>query len=171
MSNEISDLKVDLHRDLFLRELIRELSGTLEDVVGLEEASGFISIVGQNIGKHINISYRKALNVSSLNKEQVIDVLIDLKKRIQGDFYLISENENSILLGNRTCPFADQVKDRESLCMMTSNVFGTITAENIGYGKVSLDKTIARGDTECRITVYFSDLDDLHDGREYFKIS
>ena len=42
---------VDLERDTFLRTLVRELSGTLENVVGLKEASGFISVVGQTMGK------------------------------------------------------------------------------------------------------------------------
>ena len=42
----ITELDVPLERDGFLRNLLRHLSGTLEDVVGLEEASGFISVVG-----------------------------------------------------------------------------------------------------------------------------
>jgi hypothetical protein len=29
--------------------------------------------------------------------------------------------------------------------MMTSNVFGAIAAENLGYGKVELRETIAKG--------------------------
>jgi hypothetical protein len=40
-------LKIPLDRDVFTRTLIRELAGALEDVVGIEEASGYISIVGQ----------------------------------------------------------------------------------------------------------------------------
>ena len=32
------------------------------------------------------------------------------------------------------------------MCMMTSNVFGHIAAENVGYAKVELQETIARGD-------------------------
>ena len=45
------DAQVELERDVFLRTLVRELSGTLEEVVGLEEASGFISVVGQHMGE------------------------------------------------------------------------------------------------------------------------
>jgi hypothetical protein len=43
-----ADGTIQLERDVFLRSLLRELAGTLEDVVGLEEASGFISVVGQH---------------------------------------------------------------------------------------------------------------------------
>ena len=48
---------VDLERDTFLRTLVRELSGTLENVVGLKEASGFIRVVGQTMGRQINEEY------------------------------------------------------------------------------------------------------------------
>ncbi|HYQ82784.1 MAG TPA: hypothetical protein VEP28_01985, partial [Rubrobacter sp.] len=49
----MEDLPIPLERDVFLRTLIRELSGTLQDVVGMEEASGFISVVGQRVGDQI----------------------------------------------------------------------------------------------------------------------
>lgn len=143
-----------LERDGFMREMIRVLSGALEDVVGLDEASGFITVVGQEMGEQIDAEYRRALALPSLNREQVAAVLVDLKRRIQGDFYVISQDDEKIVLGNRACPFADKVQGRESLCMMTSNVFGTIAAENLGYAKVSLHETIAKGQPECRVVIY-----------------
>jgi hypothetical protein len=76
----------------------------------------------------------------------VRDVLVDLKQRIQGDFFVIEEDEGKIVLGNRVCPFEDKVLGRRSMCMMTSNVFGSIAAENLGYAKVELQQTIASGD-------------------------
>jgi hypothetical protein len=48
---ELKELQIPLERDIFLRSLVRELSGVLEDVVGIKEASGFVSVVGQSIGK------------------------------------------------------------------------------------------------------------------------
>ena len=168
---EIEDINIPLDRDWFVRSLIRELSGLLEDVVGLEEASGFISVVGQTIGNVVDQQYRHALNITNLSSEQIAQVLVDLKRRIQGDFYIIEQDEEKIVLGNRACPFADMVKDRPSLCMMTSNVFGTITAESNGYAKVDLEQTIAAGDKECRVVVYLqaTDTANASDGREYFK--
>ncbi len=32
------------------------------------------------------------------------------------------------------------------MCMMTSNVFGSIAAENLGYAKIELQETVATGD-------------------------
>ncbi|MBO6784564.1 MAG: transcriptional regulator, partial [Alphaproteobacteria bacterium] len=141
----VESADIELERDVFLRSLVRELSGTLQDVVGLEEASGFISIVGQSIGQQIDNSYRQALNVEQLDRDQVRDVLINLKKRIQGDFFVIEESEDRIVLGNRVCPFGKFVEGRPSLCMMTSNVFGSIVADNLGYASVEIEEAIARG--------------------------
>ena len=167
----LKNVDVPLERDVFLRTLIRELSGTLQDVIGLEEASGFISIVGQNMGRDINHSYRKALGVSQLTREQVKAVMVDLKERIQGDFYIIEETEEKIILGNRICPFAEKVIDRPAMCMMTSNVFESIAADNLGYAKVELQQTIALGDPGCRIAVYLRPTAeaDAAPGREYFQ--
>lgn len=167
----VSDLDLPLERDLFLRTLIRELAGTLQDVVGLDEASGFISVVGQRVGDAINDGYRAALQVDRLSREQVAAVLVDLKRRIRGDFHVIEVSDERIVLGNRVCPFADKVIGRPSLCMMTSNVFGTIAAANLGYGKVALEQTIAAGDPECRVVVYLKPTPEAQraKGREYYQ--
>jgi predicted ArsR family transcriptional regulator len=169
--DSLAKLQLPLERDGFLRDLVRNLSGTLQDVIGLEEASGFISVVGQKMGEKINEDYRTALNVSNLNREQVAAVLVDLKQRIHGNFSIVSEDNNKIVLQTTSCPFEDKVIGRPSLCMMTSNVFGTITAENLGYAKVSLEETIASGAQGCRVVVYLSDNDEsaAEEGNEYFK--
>lgn len=167
---DFRELDVLLERDIFMRTLLRELAGTLEDVVGVKDASGFISVVGQTMGASINGSYKNALNVERLSREQVSKVLVDLKRRIEGDFYVISEDDDKIVLGNRACPFGDKVKDRPTLCMMTSNVFGSIAADNLGYARVELQETIAAGDAECRVVVHLKPTDEPHtsSNREYF---
>ena len=107
----------------------------------------------------------------TLDRDQVIQVLLDLKHRIRGDFYLIESDDGKVVMGNRACPFQDKVKDRPSLCMMTSNVFGTIAAESGGYAKVALEETIANGDEGCRVVVYLKPGPeaDAAQGREYYK--
>ena len=167
----VEQAEVDLDRDGFLRDLVRELSGTLQDVIGLEDASGFISVVGQRVGERIDQSYRQALELDALTPEQVRDVLIDLKRRIRGDFYLIEEDDGKIVLGNRRCPFGSRVLDRPALCMMTSNVFGVIGAGNLGYSKVVLEETIAAGAPGCRVVIYLKSTPEAEQaqGREYFK--
>jgi hypothetical protein len=54
MSEPESDIPaadVALDKDRFMRTLIRHLAGTLEEVVGLAEADGFGSVVGQKMGE------------------------------------------------------------------------------------------------------------------------
>jgi predicted ArsR family transcriptional regulator len=167
----IQELPIALERDLFLRTLIRELAGTLQEVVGLDEASGFVSVVGQRIGEQINESYRTALNVPRLDRGQTAAVLVDLKRRIQGDFYVIEEDDEKIVFGNRACPFAEKVVGRPAMCMMTSNVFGVIAAENLGYAKVVLEETIAQGRPGCRVVVHLKPTAaaEAATGREYFQ--
>jgi predicted ArsR family transcriptional regulator len=157
---------------VFLRTLLRHLAGTLQEVVGLDEASGFVSVVGQRIGEEINAAYTSALSLEQLSREQVADVLVDLKRRIEGDFFILEEDDDHILLGNRACPFAEKVVGRPALCMMTSNVFGSIAAQNLGYAKVTIEQAIARGDSGCRVVVYLKPTDAARqaDGREYFKV-
>jgi hypothetical protein len=167
----LESLQLPLERDLFLRKLIRHLSGALQDVVGLEEAGGFISIVGQRMGDEIGDAYKAALDVAQLDRAMVRDVCVDLKRRIDGDFYVISEDDEKIVFGNRACPFAEQVVGRTALCMMTSNVFGTIAAQNLGYGKLVLEETIANGDAGCRVVLYLkrTPAAEEADGREYLR--
>lgn len=166
---KVANADVPLERDLFLRSLLRELAGTLEDVIGVEDASGYISVVGAAIGDQINSAYKNALGVTGLSRAEVDHVLVDLKRRIEGDFYIIESTPERLVLGNRKCPFGAFVKDRPSLCMMTSNVFGSIAAENMGYANVVIDKAIALGHPECRVVVNFTSPPDENAGRDYFK--
>jgi predicted ArsR family transcriptional regulator len=163
-------LDLPLDRDLFLRSLIRELAGTLEEVVGYEEAAGYISLVGQHIGDWINALYTKKLGVDTLNRQQVAEVLADLKQRINGNFSIVEQDNKKIVLHSTNCPFEDKVLDRPSICMMTSNVFGVITAANLGYAKVILEETIAARCKRCRIVVHLqqSPEADAAQGREYY---
>ncbi len=161
----------ELERDYFLRRLLRELAGTLEEVVGVEEAEGYISVVGRAMGQWMDRLYRQEAGVERLDVAQVAEVLVDLKRRIQGGFSIESVDEMRIVLVNDRCPFGELVHGRPSLCMMTSNVFGTIASANLGYAKVVLEETQARGNAGCRVVVHLCDDQATAgvEGREYFR--
>jgi predicted ArsR family transcriptional regulator len=166
----VVDLAVPLERDVFLRSMLRELAGTLQDVVGVDEASGFISVVGQQIGDQINALYRDAAGAAHFDRAEVADILVDLKRRIGGDFSVESSSDEQVVLTNTHCPFGDKVLERPALCMMTSNVFGSIAAEHLGYARVILQETIANGHGRCRVTLHLTPEGGRPDehGREYF---
>jgi predicted ArsR family transcriptional regulator len=167
----VEQLQLPLDHGSFVLTFIRELTGCLEDIVGLQDASGFVRVVGQQMGEQINQQYKAALGVDGLTRDQVRSVLVDLKRRIQGDFFVIEEDDRRLVLGNRRCPFGEAVKGRPSMCMMTSNVFGYIASQNLGYAKVVLEQTIARGDPGCRVVVYFkaSSETDAIEGQVYLR--
>lgn len=168
--HDLRSRNVSLERDVFLRTLVRELAGTLQDVVGLEEASGYVSVVGQRVGDQLNSEYKHALEVERLDRGQVAAVLADLKRRIKGEFRVVEETPEKIVFRNTACPFEDKVKGRPAMCMMTSNVFGVIAAENLGYSKVVLQETIAEGAEGCSVVVHLKPTEEANaePGREYF---
>jgi hypothetical protein len=55
--------------------------------------------------------------------------------------------------------------------MMTSNVFGSIASQNLGYAKIAIEQAIARGDPGCRVTIYLQPSADARaaEGREYVR--
>jgi predicted ArsR family transcriptional regulator len=152
---DLQSLPIDLERDGFVRHLIGELSGLLEEVVGIEEARGFIALVGQRVGSHLDGLYSAHLGEGDWTPEQLAAVLVDLKRRIHGGFRIESVDRSAIVLVNDACPFGARVVGRPSLCMMTSNVFGTLAAQHLGFASVALPETIARGDARCRVLVQF----------------
>lgn len=98
-------------------------------------------------------------------------MLVDLKRRIHGTFRVVEQTKDRIVLTNDNCPFGDKVINRPALCMMTSNLFGVITAENPGYARVVIDEAIAYGDADCHVVVHLKPTvaADETAGCEYFK--
>jgi predicted ArsR family transcriptional regulator len=140
-------------KDVFLRTVLRELTGVLEQTVGEREAEAYVNYVGLALGRAINATYREAFSVNRLDPKQVASTLVDLKARIDGNFTIESMDAERIVLRNAACPFGDKVIGRPSLCRMTANVFGFVVAENLGYARVEIPESVARGDNGCRVIV------------------
>jgi predicted ArsR family transcriptional regulator len=155
----------------FLRKFIRHITGTLEDVVGLHESSGFVATVAQRMGEQINEAYRQSMGLERLDAQHITQVFLDLQNNINGDFSVSHEDEEKIVITGCACPFGKEVVDRPSLCMMTSNMLAVIAAENLGYAKVSIEKSLARGDSCCRIVMYLKKSHEAGraEGREFFQ--
>ena len=54
IATQVAALEIPLEHDLFMRTLIRELANVLQEVVGTDQAAGFISVVGKVMGDQIN---------------------------------------------------------------------------------------------------------------------
>lgn len=166
---QMNNLELPLERDHFFRAIIRSLSGTLQDTVGLEEAAGYIALVGGEIGEWIRQEYEKAAEKREFTPREVAEILVDLKRRIGGEFSIERVEADKIVLRNSACPFGDLVKNRPSLCQMTTNVFGRIAADSQGYARIALPRTIAKGDDHCLAIVYLTrNVAAGEEGREFF---
>ena len=129
-----------------------------------------MSLVGQQLGDEIGASYMAAFGVSRMTRAQLADVLVDLKRRIGGDFRVVDESATDLVLEGGTCPFGEEVVGRPMMCTMTSNLFGAIIAKHLGYARVVVEKSIALGNEGCRLVVHLEPGDAAEPvvGREYF---
>ena len=153
-------------REGFFLDMLRDISGTLQEIVGLEEAEGYMSLVGTAMGARILARWMAETGRTRLEPADLPDLLLDLKARIGGGFRLARADGAGLEFLNDRCPFGARAEGRPSLCMMTSNVFGHIAAEAQGYARVELAETLAAGDTRCRVLVHFRR--DAGSGRVYF---
>lgn len=160
-------LDATLNQPEFFSSIIGELSGLLENMIGLQDAEGFISTVGGSLGHRISGLY--PIGTDSAVPDRLAAVLVDLKTRIKGEFDVVSADADQVVLSAGRCPFGDKVRGRPSLCMMTTHVFGRVVADRNGYAHVAIDQSIARGDAGCHVVVTLK-LNDAppRDGVEFF---
>ncbi len=145
-------------RESFLRALVVQLASEVEREHGPEAAEAAVAQVGTDVGSRMEDEYRRARGiVERLRPREIADLYVRLKHAIDGDFYVVEATDERIVLGNRRCPFGDVVRRAPGLCRMTSSVFGGIAARNAGSSTVQLDRRIAVGDAECRVTVWLGE--------------
>ena len=166
MSSQWAD---DLNRTEFYLQMIAKLTSSLERIVGFEDAEGYLALVGSEIGNDLFRSYFADASAGDFSMDQIAKALVDLKSRIDGGFSIESIEGGKITLVNDKCPFGEKVLGRESLCMMTSSVFGTISSEVAGQANVEIQQSIAAGDGGCRVVVYLNQPE--APGKRYFGVS
>lgn len=140
-------------REGFVVTLLTTLSDVLSEAVGDEDAEGFIALVANALGKQLSERMPRRPGDGHMEAEEVARVLVELKRRIGGGFAVEEVTPFRITLVNSHCPFGAQVIGRPNLCAMTSGVFGRLAADHLGDARVSLPRTIARGDGACRVVI------------------
>jgi serine/threonine-protein kinase RsbW len=71
-----------------------------------------------------------------------------------GDFFVVEEGPERVVLANRRCPFGAAVVGTSALCNCTSALAGGMGVHAGGRGTfVILDETIAAGDHRCRTVI------------------
>jgi predicted ArsR family transcriptional regulator len=156
----------DLNSTGFYLEMLATLTSALERVVGLEDAEGYLALVGAEMGHDFHMSYCATSPSGDLPVDRIANVLVDLKAHIDGGFSIEAVENGKITLVNTRCPFGEKVKGRQSLCMMTSTLFGTISAEAAGQANVDIQQSIAAGDPGCRVVIHLNQPE--APGKRYF---
>lgn len=157
-----------LTRDVFFADMIGELAGALEEVIGLEDAAGFVAMVGNRVGDDLSQLYARSPDFPNDTPEDIARICVDLKEKISGTFTVEEVSEDGVVFSNCDCPFGKRVEGRPSLCMMTTNVFGRIAANATGYARVHVAESIAAGHARCRVTLGLKP-DDSANGHEFFR--
>jgi predicted ArsR family transcriptional regulator len=165
----IGSLDIDFDHHGLVNTLVSDMAELLESIAGVEDACVYVSGIAARLETDVERRYKTALGVQHLSRDQVIDILVDLKNRAGGKFSLIEQDEDRLVFGSCACPLGNAASNHPSLCMLTSNIFGRMTANSVGYAAVDLDKTIARGDSHCRVVVHLKRTELGQDTREYFR--
>ncbi len=142
-------IPVVLNKELYFNELISNLASLMKD----ETSKTKIKKAAIETAKYIDEVYRKFHGVDKLSLPQVIEALVNAQEKIGGMFVVLKQNNKEIILRNTKCPFGENVKKNPGLCATTSAIAGVITARNLGYSKVTVKKTIAKGAKECLIHI------------------
>lgn len=152
-SNEASPSRVfQIDREFYFAAVVNGLAHALASG---EQDKRLIERVGLYAGQLFEQIYRNEWQITRpLTIREFADLILDVKRRVHGDYNLVSIDESKVVLANRACPFNDWIDNTPSLCELTTSVFGGIAARNFGYAKVILHERIAAGDAGCHVTVY-----------------
>ena len=74
-------LNLPLNRDLFFRKMIRSFAKSLEETVGLDEAAGYVALVGSEVGNWIEEQYRESAGKEQFTPHELAELLVDLKRQ------------------------------------------------------------------------------------------
>jgi PAS domain S-box-containing protein len=167
----LGETPIALDRDGFMRRLVAGLGHLNEGILGSEVAGAYIMNVGLSMGAAIEAEYKRFWGIERpFTLDEYAHVIVDLKRKIQGQFSLVSKDPRKVVVQTTSCPFDEFVRQSPSLCFMTSSVFGGIAARNFGYAKVVLHRRIALGDDGCYVTIHLQRTPEAEVGigKEYF---
>ncbi len=145
-------MNTQLTGTIFLSKLVTQYAQLHSKTVG-DSAQEYIRQIGIRTGEWLEEFYDS--KDQNWTVEKYADVIVDIKNSIGGHFTISEVHPDHVVVKATGCPFGEIVQDAPHLCNMTSSVFGGIAARRFGYGKVSLRKRIALGDSGCEVAIYF----------------
>lgn len=126
----------------------------MESVKATEDA---IAYVGRLFGRELSKKLAEQNGDEPLDHNQLAEALVELKRRIGGNFTIESATPERIVLKNTVCPFGDRVIGRPHLCTMTKQVFSQVAEDQGALGAVDIVKAISRGDKMCEVVIHLAE--------------
>ncbi|MEM8664969.1 MAG: methanogen output domain 1-containing protein, partial [Pseudomonadota bacterium] len=167
----VSQAEIGLDTLTFMKMVLTEFAGALEEVVGPEETAGYVNGVASNVADWLNATYHNALGPELFTVERIAHVLADLRTRIDGTYTVRSVSADKIVLANAPGLFGAGAEGTHALCQMSATVFGRFAAENTGYARIEHAPATDNAASSCNVTIHFRQSDDLRPGeREYFRV-
>lgn len=139
-------------RETFAVDLLTHLSDILPGAIGMEAAEDVVTAVTTRMARDVTQDIG-GLPVRDRSPAETAEQLVRLMDRIGGRFEIARFSDNCVEFRGCGCPFGAKVKGRDSLCRMTCGVFGRVVAEVLGYARVTVVDSIARGSDSCRVVV------------------
>jgi predicted ArsR family transcriptional regulator len=155
-------IPVNINDKEFLRSMLLGTISSLDENTSKEA----IRKSALKIAKNIEELYKRFYDVEKLNLDQFCEAVVDVEKKIGGEFKVVEKSNNRVIFRVLSCPLTKC----PGMCTVTSTILGTLAAKSFGYSKVILKKTIARGSDNCYIIVHLkkSEESEKEKTTEYF---
>ncbi|MCA8882185.1 MAG: methanogen output domain 1-containing protein [Rhodobacteraceae bacterium] len=142
--NDRSDFAISLLANL------SDMFVAMDSVSATEDA---IAYAGRLFARELTERLMEQNGDEPLDHKDLAEAMVEMKRRIGGEFDIVSADPEKIVLRARVCPFGKRVVGRPQLCTMTKQVFAQMAEDHVGHGQVDIPKSIARGDRACEVVI------------------
>jgi hypothetical protein len=111
--------------------------------------------VGIAFGQEVSQSYREFFNLRRLSPEYLPGLIFEVSYKTGGGFMLYRTFEGGVVMQSTRCPLPGALWGNAGLCEACKGCVAGVVADNTGYAKVHLAKSLMRGFKSCLMVVYF----------------
>ncbi len=141
-------IPIKLNKEVFLSKIMANLALNFPK----KNLKSFFGKAGIGLGKEINQMYKEFYDAKKLSLEQILDVFVDIGKKIGGNFKIREKTKDKITIEIVENTFKDQNKD--AMNNVLAGLFGKLTSLNLGYSRTVVGKIQEDGKEKELLTVY-----------------
>lgn len=127
-------IPVNLNKELFLKKITTYLASNIYK----GEKKEALNKAGLDLSNYLERIYKEHYRVEKLSFDQVIDVIVDVYKKVGGNFKIIEKDSKKLLLRCKKSPFGEDIADSFILFNINAGIMGGLISKSKGYCKVCL---------------------------------